>query len=91
MGTPHRLVFREFLRLEGLGDYDTTVCPTDGCIHRAVYRCRDCHDDQLYCKDCIVAAHQRNPYHHILVSCTIISIRFYLRHMHVPVLERIFL
>lgn len=57
----------EFLRHEGLGDYDTTVCPTDGCIHPALYCCRDCHDDRVYCKDCIVTVHHLNPYHHVLV------------------------
>ncbi|KJA24436.1 hypothetical protein HYPSUDRAFT_136378, partial [Hypholoma sublateritium FD-334 SS-4] len=55
----------EFLRHEGLCDSDTTVCSEDGCIHPASYRCRDCHDNELYCKTCIVMIHQRNPYHHL--------------------------
>ncbi|KAK7027713.1 CxC2 domain-containing protein [Favolaschia claudopus] len=55
----------ELLRLEGRGDHrhqtKCSNCPTSA--SHAVYRCRDCFSDALFCQPCIVAVHRDNPLH----------------------------
>ncbi|KAK6964695.1 CxC2 domain-containing protein [Favolaschia claudopus] len=53
---------REFLRLDGCGDAPEDLCPRCD-IRTPVYRCRDCHDNNLYCKECCLALHAANPLH----------------------------
>ncbi|KAH7905780.1 hypothetical protein BJ138DRAFT_1017239 [Hygrophoropsis aurantiaca] len=57
----------EMLRLEGCVDQSPfDVCPgKPGCLGVAIYRCRDCHGSSMYCKECTVCYHQRNPLHRI--------------------------
>ncbi|KAH7905401.1 hypothetical protein BJ138DRAFT_1138292 [Hygrophoropsis aurantiaca] len=65
---PEREIYLlEMLRLEGCGNYS----PLDKCPGKAdcqslpQYRCRDCLGTELYCRDCTVLAHQRNPLHRL--------------------------
>ncbi|KAK7039745.1 hypothetical protein R3P38DRAFT_2514191 [Favolaschia claudopus] len=53
---------REFLRLDGCGDASEDLCPHCG-IRTPFFRCRDCHDGLLYCKECCLELHARNPLH----------------------------
>ncbi|KAJ6575925.1 hypothetical protein B0H10DRAFT_2345941 [Mycena sp. CBHHK59/15] len=53
----------EFVRGDGRGDYmDEEWCNICD-VEPAVYRCIDCHTDDLYCKECIVQVHRDNPLH----------------------------
>ncbi|KAK7055626.1 CxC2 domain-containing protein [Favolaschia claudopus] len=53
---------REFLRLDGCGDASEDLCPHCG-IRTPFFRCRDCHDGLLYCKECCLEIHARHPLH----------------------------
>ncbi|KAF8673069.1 hypothetical protein AX14_005424 [Amanita brunnescens Koide BX004] len=61
----------EFLRLEGRGKHCSTTCArshTRGHLQTSddpLYRCRDCHDVRLLCKQCTIEAHQPHPLHRI--------------------------
>ncbi|KAL1689041.1 hypothetical protein GGG16DRAFT_126749 [Schizophyllum commune] len=55
---------RTLLRNEGRGEYTSDKCP--GCKSSEVgipeYRCITCFGGALYCRDCILADHQRRPF-----------------------------
>ncbi|KAI0690347.1 hypothetical protein C8T65DRAFT_588017, partial [Cerioporus squamosus] len=55
--------------LEGRGDCTTSVCgrcsTTLSSVHSLGYRCKDCDDCSLYCKECIVTQHAQHPLHRI--------------------------
>ncbi|KAK7055702.1 CxC2 domain-containing protein [Favolaschia claudopus] len=57
----------ELLRLEGRGDYrHQTKC--SGCTRpagEAVFRCKDCFSDALFCKSCLVSEHKDTPLHRV--------------------------
>ena len=59
------------MRLEGRGDFDQPDCPT--CVQQLLpgaapgYRCEDCDDCALYCKECITQQHQQHPLHRLKV------------------------
>ncbi|KAF8214216.1 hypothetical protein K438DRAFT_1956307 [Mycena galopus ATCC 62051] len=58
----------ELIRLEGRGNVCTTHCPTcPDTVPVAVplYRCKDCDVRDLFCNNCCVLAHVRNPLHRI--------------------------
>ncbi|KAK6971654.1 CxC2 domain-containing protein [Favolaschia claudopus] len=59
----------ELLRLEGRGDHrhqtKCAACPT--AASEAVFRCKDCFTDALFCKSCIVSEHKDNPFHRVEV------------------------
>ncbi|KAJ7469942.1 hypothetical protein B0H11DRAFT_2159271 [Mycena galericulata] len=50
---------------EGRGDYlyqtSCANCPRP--VAHAIYRCRDCDTEALFCKECIVSIHRDNPLH----------------------------
>ncbi|KAJ7787465.1 hypothetical protein B0H14DRAFT_2399414 [Mycena olivaceomarginata] len=54
----------EFIRQEGRGDVCMTHCPTcppDTPPETPRFRCMDCMIPDLFCQDCCVHAHSRNP------------------------------
>ncbi|RPD55282.1 hypothetical protein L227DRAFT_510323, partial [Lentinus tigrinus ALCF2SS1-6] len=53
----------ELLRLEGRGDFIGRSCP---CGEKDVlYRCEDCCDVSLHCKECTLKTHLSHPMHHL--------------------------
>ncbi|TFY50876.1 hypothetical protein EVJ58_g10849, partial [Rhodofomes roseus] len=54
----------ELIRLEGRAEFTDDACPSCD-TGRAEYRCADCADLQLYCADCTVRNHSRNPWHRL--------------------------
>jgi hypothetical protein len=61
----------ECLRLEGRGDVCITHCPAcpEGTAPAVPqYRCMDCANPDLYCKECCVAAHKNHPLDRIEVA-----------------------
>jgi hypothetical protein len=56
----------EFLRLESRADQPGPACPSceDGV---ATVRCVDCFGGALFCRNCIVSVHARNPLHRVQV------------------------
>jgi hypothetical protein len=64
-----QLYLDQLVLLEGRGDYQSeSECI--GCGGIGTYRCRDCFTDDLYCKECIVAAHADSPLHRLEVCGT---------------------
>ena len=62
------LFLDEILRLDGRGDFvDQTVCVYCK-VQPPSYRCRDCDEDQLCCRECIIDMHLRTPLHRVEVS-----------------------
>ncbi|KAK6981487.1 CxC2 domain-containing protein [Favolaschia claudopus] len=57
----------ELLRLEGRGDhrYQTKCAGCTRAAEEAVFRCKDCFTDALFCKSCLVLEHKDNPLHRI--------------------------
>ncbi|RPD56066.1 hypothetical protein L226DRAFT_546322 [Lentinus tigrinus ALCF2SS1-7] len=53
----------ELLRLEGRGDYIDRDCSCGA--KEALYRCEDCHDVSLHCRQCTLAAHLCHPLHRL--------------------------
>ncbi|KAH9828984.1 uncharacterized protein C8Q71DRAFT_718824 [Rhodofomes roseus] len=54
----------ELIRLEGRGSFASETCA--GCLStETLYRCEDCCDLQLFCRDCTVSRHQCNPFHRV--------------------------
>lgn len=57
----------ELVRHDGLGDAEAcincSICDTN----IADVRCMDCSVTELFCGDCVVKRHQRNPLHRIEV------------------------
>ncbi|KAH7906735.1 hypothetical protein BJ138DRAFT_1219206 [Hygrophoropsis aurantiaca] len=55
------------LRLEACIDHTPeNVCPgKPDCQETPLYRCSDCHGTELYCRECTVSYHRRNPLHKI--------------------------
>ncbi|KAF8144857.1 hypothetical protein K438DRAFT_1992419 [Mycena galopus ATCC 62051] len=57
----------ELLRLEGRHDHRLQTkcanCPRKAA--EAVYRCKDCFTDALFCKACLVSIHRDNPLHRV--------------------------
>jgi hypothetical protein len=62
-------ILDEFVRLEGRGDYGGFgICGWGGCTStELLYRCRDCFDPQMHCRECMVLKHEMNPLHRIQV------------------------
>ncbi|KAJ7059939.1 hypothetical protein C8F01DRAFT_1254038 [Mycena amicta] len=61
----------DYLRMllwhDGRGPVDSDTCPECAVAENAaLYRCEDCMDPRLLCQECSVAAHRRQPLHHIL-------------------------
>ncbi|KAF8326255.1 hypothetical protein F5887DRAFT_900090 [Amanita rubescens] len=57
------LFLDEFIRLDGRGEMATDQ-PCRQCKkRRPEYRCRDCFSIELFCKECILEYHKRNPLH----------------------------
>ncbi|OJT08336.1 hypothetical protein TRAPUB_763 [Trametes pubescens] len=56
---------REFLRLEGRGDFAHSLCPCGAKDALAAYRCDDCCDLRLHCEACVVQYHARHPLHRV--------------------------
>ncbi|KAJ7202956.1 hypothetical protein B0H12DRAFT_1243934 [Mycena haematopus] len=59
----------ELLRLDGCGDASESSCPS---CHIGVptIRCRHCYGEELYCVECSVREHQRQPLHVVEVRVT---------------------
>jgi hypothetical protein len=57
---------REFLRLEGRGDYLDPICPFCK-VGVATIRCVDCFGGTVCCRNCTVSVHAWNPLHRIQV------------------------
>ncbi|KIK42783.1 hypothetical protein CY34DRAFT_58396, partial [Suillus luteus UH-Slu-Lm8-n1] len=55
----------ELIRMDGRGDYTSDTCHQCNVSAPAQFRCEDCCDMQLYCQNCIVINHSRNPTHRI--------------------------
>ncbi|KAK6981627.1 CxC2 domain-containing protein [Favolaschia claudopus] len=57
----------ELLRLEGRGDhrYQTKCAGCTTPANEAVFRCKDCFTDALFCKPCVVTGHKDNPFHRV--------------------------
>ncbi|KAJ7699783.1 hypothetical protein B0H14DRAFT_3100193 [Mycena olivaceomarginata] len=57
----------ELLRTEGRGYHRQqtrcATCATD--VAKAIFRCRDCFTDALFCKACLVSIHRDNPLHRV--------------------------
>ncbi|KAJ7854749.1 hypothetical protein B0H14DRAFT_3085502 [Mycena olivaceomarginata] len=57
----------ELLRTEGRGYHHQqtrcATCATD--VAKAIFRCRDCFTDALFCKACLVSIHRDNPLHRV--------------------------
>ncbi|KAL0577210.1 hypothetical protein V5O48_004776 [Marasmius crinis-equi] len=58
------VILQEMIRLEGRG-HSETACNSCGGSEGAVYRCRSCCDEVLYCQDCMLDRHQDRPLDHI--------------------------
>ncbi|KAG1805425.1 hypothetical protein EV424DRAFT_1544390 [Suillus variegatus] len=54
----------EMLRMDGRGDYTLDTCCKCASAP-ALFRCDDCYDMQLYCRDCTVCNHLWSPTHRI--------------------------
>ncbi|KAJ7028284.1 hypothetical protein C8F04DRAFT_1212234 [Mycena alexandri] len=52
----------ELLRLEGAADADLVRCPSCNQAE-ATFRCKQCFGGQMYCGDCTVKMHTKNPLH----------------------------
>ncbi|KAG2047663.1 hypothetical protein BDR06DRAFT_1029543 [Suillus hirtellus] len=52
---------KEFLHLEGQGDYSQDICVCGE--EAAIYRCQDCHSSKMFCHLCMVCVHARQPFH----------------------------
>ncbi|KAJ7722771.1 hypothetical protein B0H14DRAFT_3098400 [Mycena olivaceomarginata] len=63
----------ELLRTEGRGYHRQqtrcATCATD--VAKAIFRCRDCFTDALFCKACLVSIHRDNPLHRVEVSASL--------------------
>ncbi|KAJ6479437.1 hypothetical protein C8R47DRAFT_1218996 [Mycena vitilis] len=61
------LFLDELLRLDGRGEHaGQQQCAGEGCKATDFpYRCKDCLQACLYCKECVVRSHRRTPLHHI--------------------------
>ncbi|KAJ7858652.1 hypothetical protein B0H14DRAFT_3085047 [Mycena olivaceomarginata] len=59
----------ELLRIEGQGVHrNQTKCATCAAsMGAAVYRCKDCFSDALFCRTCLVNMHRDNPLHRVEV------------------------
>ncbi|KAJ7734395.1 hypothetical protein B0H14DRAFT_2408793 [Mycena olivaceomarginata] len=57
----------ELLHTEGRGYHRQqtrcATCATD--VAKAIFRCRDCFTDALFCKACLVSIHRDNPLHRV--------------------------
>ncbi|KAJ7748905.1 hypothetical protein B0H16DRAFT_1847881 [Mycena metata] len=57
----------ELVRLEGRSEYRYQTkcagCPAN--VTDAIYRCKDCFTDALFCKGCLVTIHKDNPLHRV--------------------------
>lgn len=66
------------MRLEGRSEYrHQTKCA--GCpagVADAIYRCKDCFMDALFCKSCLVTIHKDNPLHRVEVSAPFLLCTF---------------
>lgn len=76
------MFLREFLRLEGRGDWQNQRCCANfkahnnqeqdlgdlKCSGESHYRCQDCFDGRLFCHLCIIAEHLSNPFHRVEVG-----------------------
>ncbi|KAJ7068434.1 hypothetical protein C8F01DRAFT_1246940 [Mycena amicta] len=56
---------RLFLWHDGRGAMDADSCPECGTGQAVLYRCEECMDARLLCRECCSAAHGRQPLHHI--------------------------
>jgi hypothetical protein len=65
----------ELLRTEGRGYHRQqtrcATCATD--VAKAIFRCRDCFTDALFCKACLVSIHRDNPLHRVEVSASLLT------------------
>ncbi|KAG1832385.1 hypothetical protein EV424DRAFT_1469546 [Suillus variegatus] len=60
----HDEYLAEMLQMDGRGDYTSDTCCKCASAP-ALFRCNDCCDMQLYCRDCTVCNHLRSPTHRI--------------------------
>jgi hypothetical protein len=56
----------ELIRMEGRGSYIQSIC-AECSKPQPTLRCEDCFGRELFCQDCVVKLHIRNPLHHIKV------------------------
>ena len=61
------LALSEMLRLEGRGGYAGSPCG-ECSAPSPLHRCTDCFGCELFCEQCTLLIHQRNPFHVIEVS-----------------------
>jgi hypothetical protein len=57
----------EMLRLEGRGVFAELPCG-ECSAPLPLYRCTDCFGGELFCQQCILSMHRRNPFHVVEVS-----------------------
>ncbi|KAK7049165.1 CxC2 domain-containing protein [Favolaschia claudopus] len=55
----------ELILLEGRADYQQDILCISCGGREGLYRCRDCFTDDLFCKTCLVDAHQDLPLHRV--------------------------
>lgn len=67
---------REMLRLEGVDSAHSSTCSQCLYDHDELYRCVECFNSGLTCRECIVSMHTNLPFHRIQVSNTV-SISLY--------------
>ena len=80
------LALDEMLWLEGRGLYVDSACGE--CLALCpLYCCKDCFGGQLYCQECMVATHRRDPFHIIEVSQSPTLVLPHLKVLHILVLE----
>jgi hypothetical protein len=60
------LTLDEMIRLEGRGSYAQSIC-IECFKSQPTLRCEDCFGGELFCEECCVKLHVRNPLHNITV------------------------
>jgi hypothetical protein len=62
----------EMIRLDGRGSYVQSLC-VDCSKSQPTLRCNDCFGGELFCEECLVNLHVRNPLHNITVFISLVS------------------
>jgi len=68
------LTLDEMIRLEGRGSYARSVC-AECSNSQPTLHCDDCFGGELFCEECVIKLHVRNPLHNITVWTSFISFR----------------
>jgi hypothetical protein len=64
----------EMIRMEGRGSYARNVCAECSALQPTL-RCEDCFGGELFCPECTVKLHIRNPLHNIKVFPSFIPLQ----------------